>query len=71
MIGLGHLPEGLDDGGNSKTTSVRIHALFFVSLTVSVLIYLCPAVAHSERLGAEFGYTLGGTTGPFGTDLDL
>lgn len=44
---------------------------FFTYLILLIAIYPPPQAAYSELLGGEFGYTLGGTTGSFGTDLDL
>jgi hypothetical protein len=40
-------------------------------LLVGVSVFARPALADSELLGAEYGFTLGGTTGPFGTDNAL
>lgn len=50
---------------------VMMRGLFFVALFVWLFIGPRPEAAHSDLLGGEFGYTLGGTTGPFSTDLDL
>ena len=44
---------------------------FVVSLIVIALTGPHPAMAHPEPLGAEFGYTLGATTGPFRTDHSI
>lgn len=44
---------------------------FFCFMIGLFLICLLPKSAYSELIGGEFGYTLGGSTGPFDTELDL
>jgi hypothetical protein len=57
--------------GINTTRCLRMRAILAAALVVLSMILPRPAAAEPEPLGGEFGYTLGGTTGPFDTELDL